>query len=556
MPDLSNPVLRGSFPDPSLVRVGEWFYLATSSFQWFPSIPIHRSRDLRSWEYVGAVDSAVPGGSLAGVSDSGGIWAPALSHDGERFWITYAIVRSVGRPTFDLTVYVSTASEVAGPWSEPEAVASHGFDPSIYHEGGRHWLLNLQNDIRPEGERFAGIVVRELVAEQGEGGLEKIRATGPTSLLWQQAVLIEGPKVVHHDGWYYLVLAEGGTGYEHGVRVARSRELTGGYEIDPEPMVTTRRDPDSPLQKAGHAELVECADGRWVASLLAARPVQTPAGPRSVLGRETVIEAIDWQDGWPRLRHGGTRPRVTIPEADLPTADSSPPGGSRHALPANLGTGWPWSSLRAPVGSWARMGGDGDLLLTGRREIESLTDVALLAARVPEHRARVVVTVDADPTTFSQSAGLSVMYQSDANYTLHVTWAEPVGQAQRGQQWGAETAAGAKRGRRVVALVERLPHGRRTVAVTEVADAGPVRLGVEIEPHQIAFLVNEVVVASGLDVTELSDDAGDLRFTGLMVGMSCHDAVDAEFEARFSDWSSQATAIDPWEVDAELASTS
>ena len=105
-----NPVIRGFAPDPSLVRVGDWYYVATSSFEWFPTIPIHRSRDLAHWEYAGHVEGAVPGGSLAGVPDSGGIWAPSLSWDGERFWVVYSIVRSVGTPYFDTDTYVSTAA--------------------------------------------------------------------------------------------------------------------------------------------------------------------------------------------------------------------------------------------------------------------------------------------------------------------------------------------------------------------------------------------------------------------------------------------------------------
>lgn len=554
--DLVNPVLRGFFPDPSLVRVGDWFYVATSSFQWFPTIPVHRSRDLRTWEYAGAVDVAAPGRTLAGVPDSGGIWAPALSHDGDRFWLTYAIVRSVGGPTFDLTAHVTTAPSVAGPWSEPVAVPSHGFDPSLFHEDGRHWLLNLQNDTRPGGQRFGGVVLRELVLDgvaPAPGGVAPsgapgggmpdgaaplpLRATGPTWLLWQQPELIEGPKVVRHDGWYYLVLAEGGTGYEHGVRVARSRVLTGPYEIDPEPLMTTRRDPGSPLQKCGHAELVECADGSWVASFLTARPVGTAAGPRSVLGRETGIEAIVWRDGWPRLAAGGTRPRVVVPAVELPAVDPVP-----TEVPAPLSSAWPWSTLRAPAGDWLQDDGDGTVRLRGRNELESLFEVSLLARRVPEHEVAAAVTVDADPTSFTQSAGLTVIYQADAAVTAHVTWAEPEGEPQRGQQWVEDRGALAS-GRRVVALVERLPGSRRTTAVREVSDGG-VRLEVRTSPREVSFAVDGVPLGPSLDVTALSDDAGGLRFTGLMVGVSAHDVVDGALEATFSDWAWRTAEVE------------
>lgn len=132
---LHNPVIRGFAPDPSLIRVGDWYYVATSSFEWFPTIPIHRSRDLAHWEYAGHVRGAAPGGTLAGVPDSGGIWAPSLSWDGKRFWVVYTVVRSVGTPYFDQDTYVTTATDVTGPWAPPRRVASHGFDPALFHEG-------------------------------------------------------------------------------------------------------------------------------------------------------------------------------------------------------------------------------------------------------------------------------------------------------------------------------------------------------------------------------------------------------------------------------------
>ncbi|QFR01082.1 glycoside hydrolase family 43 protein [Streptomyces phaeolivaceus] len=196
-----NPVIRGFAPDPSLIRVGEWYYVATSSFEWFPTIPIHRSRDLAHGEYAGHVRGAAPGGSLAGVPDSGGVRAPSLSCDGDRFWVVYTIVRSVGTRYFDLDTYVSTAPAVDGDWTAPRRVVSHGFDPALFHHEGRLWLLDMQSDHRPGGERFAGIVLTEL-------DRSTLRPLGDTHLLLQHDRLIEGPKLLPHDGWYYLVLAE------------------------------------------------------------------------------------------------------------------------------------------------------------------------------------------------------------------------------------------------------------------------------------------------------------------------------------------------------------
>lgn len=519
---LHNPVLRGFAPDPSLVRVGDWYYVATSSFEWFPTIPIHRSRDLAHWEYAGHVQGAAPGGTLTGVPDSGGIWAPSLSWDGERFWAVYSVVRSVGTPYFDTDTYVSTATEAGGKWTTPRRIASHGFDPALFHDDeGRLWLLNLQNDHRPGGRRFAGIVMTEL-------NRETLAPRGDTHLLLQHERLIEGPKLLHRDGWYYLVLAEGGTGFEHGVLVARSRALTGPYELDDRPLLTSRDDPSLPLQKAGHGELVQTPDGDWVLSHLTARPLDTPEGPRCTLGRETAIQAVAWdEEGWPRMRHGGSHPAI---EVDVPTHPAPP---AQLADPEDP-LGWPWSTLRAaPDPSWAdTTTRPGSIRLRGRHGPESRWAHSLLAQRLTEHRAEAEVTVEARPRTFTQAAGLVLWYNTEAYLALDLTWAEPDGEEQRGQQWRDG-------GRTVLGLTTRDEGSTRQVTVVDVDATRPVTLGVTVEYAEARFwyAIDDVRTAVGpaLDFSRLSDDHGSkLRFTGAMAGIHAVDLVDAAFTADFT----------------------
>ncbi|MDQ1066804.1 family 43 glycosylhydrolase [Streptomyces canus] len=665
---LHNPVIRGFAPDPSMVRVGDWYYVATSSFEWFPTIPLHRSRDLAHWEYAGHVEGAVPGNSLAGVPDSGGIWAPSLSWDGERFWVVYSIVRSVGTPYFDTDTYVCTATEAVGEWTAPRRIASHGFDPALFHDEGRLWLLNLQNDHRPGGRRFAGIVLTEL-------DRETLTPVGDTHLLLQHERLVEGPKLVRKDGWYHLVLAEGGTGFEHGVLVARSREITGPYELDERPLLTSRDDPSLPLQKAGHGELVQLPDGSWVLSHLTARPLNTPDGPRCPLGRETAIQAVTWDaDGWPRLRHGGPHPSTEVdvsthprleggaaapahpgpeaqpgtpthpgPQAQLgapapaqrhpavqPAAPTHPrpqaqpgtqnhprpedktpapaqphpaidttaplhprpqpqtvtpahpgpqarPGSQTHpgpqtqpGVPAHPGSqahpdtpaqphpaaptavpthprsskqlalsgdplGWPWSTLRAaPDPSWVDAGArPGWIRLRGRHGPESWWAHSLLAQRITEHRAEAEVTVAARPTTFTQAAGLVLWYNTESYLALDLTWAEPEGEEQRGQQWRGG-------GRTVLSLVERDEGSTRQVAVVDVQTESAFTLGVTVEDGVARFWRVDgdgarIPVGPELDFTRLSDDHGSkLRFTGAMAGIHAVDLVGAVFTADFT----------------------
>lgn len=655
-----NPVIRGFAPDPSIVRAGDWYYLATSSFEWFPTIPLYRSRDLAHWEHAGHVTGAAPGNSLAGVPDSGGIWAPSLSWDGERFWVTYAVVRSVGTPYFDLDVYVTNSPRAEGPWAPPRRVPSHGFDPALFHEDGRLWLLNLQNDHRPDGKRFSGIVATEL-------NPVTLAPVAPTALLLQHERLVEGPKLLRHDGWYHLILAEGGTGYDHGVLTARSRELTGPYELSDHPMLTSRDAPTLPLQKAGHAELVQTPDGAWFLSHLAGRPLPTPQGPRCTLGRETAIQAVTWDEGgWPRLRGGGWHPAEEVPvpgpttaraegrpnlragsgnpaqeaavsrptaaqaegcptlrdgnrhpaqevpvpgptaaqpaapmtsaappegptaprpdgssakkgAAPKPPAESVPPPGPSGATAAELGRtegtpsapgtprplnspmppasssplnspspptscptptplGWPWSTLREPPDpSWADTDSrPGWIRLRGRQGPESRWAQSLLAQRLTEHHAEARVTVDARPTTFTQAAGLLLRYDAEGYVSLDLTWCEPAGEGQRGQQWGGG-------GRTVLSLVERDFEGAREVAVADVGADGPLTLGVTVDGALARFWylrgAERTYLGPKLDVSKLSDDhGGRLRFTGTLAGIHARDLVDAAFTADFRDF--------------------
>ncbi|MFI2432840.1 family 43 glycosylhydrolase [Streptomyces sp. NPDC018693] len=531
--------MRGFAPDPSLVRVDDWYYMATSTFEWFPTIPIHRSHDLAHWEYAGHVDTAAPGGSLVGVPDSGGVWAPSLSWDGERFWVVYAIVRSVGTPYFDLDTYVCTAPDAAGPWTAPRRIASHGFDPALYHEGGRLWLLNLQNDHRPGGNRFSGIVLTELDRDS----LEPI---GDTRLLLQHQRLIEGPKLLRRDGWYHLVLAEGGTGFEHGVLTARSRDLTGPYDLDDRPLLTSRDNPELPLQKAGHAELVQTPDGEWFLSHLTARPLHTPDGPRCTLGRETAIQAVTWDaDGRPRLRQGGWHPEV---EVEVPTEATDGVPARPRPKPRQPQTqtplGWPWSTLREPPApSWSDTEArPGWIRLRGRQGPESRWAQSLLAQRITEHWAVIQVTVDARPFTFTQAAGLILRYDAEAYLSLDLTWAEPEGERQRGQQWQGSG------GRTVLSLIERDEQGPRQAAVVEVDASVPLTLGVTVDGAEARFWYvrdgARTPVGPPLDFSRLSDDHGDrLRFTGAMAGIHARDLVDASFSADFRDFRLVCTPV-------------
>lgn len=220
-------------------------------------------------------------------------------------------------------------------------------------------------------------------------------------------------------------------------------------------------------------------------------------------------------------------------EVDVPTRPARPESESRDADPAEP-FGWPWSTLRGPADpSWADAATrPGWIRLRGRHGPESRWAHSLLARRVTEHRAETEVTVEARPRTFTQAAGLVLRYNADAYLSLDLTWAEPDGEGQRGQQWRGE-------GRTVLSLVEREESGTRQVAVVEVDASAPLTLGVTVEDGRARFWHVRAGVRSPigppLDFTKLSDDYGSkLRFTGAMAGIHAVDLVDSSFTADFT----------------------
>lgn len=223
---VQNPILRGFHPDPSLLRVGDDYYLATSTFEWAPGVRIYHSTDLKHWDYVTSPLDDYSRMDLRGLKASDGIWAPCLSWDGEYFYLIYTVVRDAREfPVMDTPNYLIRTKKLTGPWSDPVYLNSSGFDPSLFHdEDGRKWLVNMEWDYRKilSGENpFTGILLQEYDPEKKAlvGEAKKIFTGSPIGGT-------EGPHLYCHNGYYYLMCAEGGTGWFHAVTLARSRELT------------------------------------------------------------------------------------------------------------------------------------------------------------------------------------------------------------------------------------------------------------------------------------------------------------------------------------------
>ena len=229
---------------------------------------------------------------MRGVPDSGGVWAPCLSYDQGTFYLVYSNVHSFQGVWKDTPNYLVTTTDILGEWSDPIFLSASGFDGSLFHdEDGRKWYLSMTIDHR-KGRFFGDILLQEFDPE-AKKLIGQQYAIFPGTALG----LTEGPHLYRRNGFYYLITAEGGTEYGHAVSIARSKEITGPYEVHPaNPVLTARHHPDAPLQKTGHADMVEGSDGQWYIVCLAGRPLSQHGC--CTLGRETVLEEISWREDW------------------------------------------------------------------------------------------------------------------------------------------------------------------------------------------------------------------------------------------------------------------
>jgi len=276
-----NPVYRGMHPDPSIVRVGEDYYMVNSSFMFFPCIPISHSRDLVHWEVIGHAITRPDWAGLKGLEGGRGYWAPDISYYEGRFYVTATYRLNEGGMPQRLQM-VTSAEKPEGPYCEPVFLDEDGIDPSIFTDldGRRYMLLNR------------GARIFEISAD-GREILSKAK------LLWygDNKKASEGPHMLYKDGYYYLFMAEGGTGTGHRISVARSRTLMGVYESCPYNPILRQWDEKKQLQCCGHGMPVETPEGDWYMVYLCSRP---GVSGRGILGRETALDPITWTaDGWP-----------------------------------------------------------------------------------------------------------------------------------------------------------------------------------------------------------------------------------------------------------------
>ncbi len=429
---IQNPVLPGFNSDPSIIRVEDTYYIATSTFEWFPGVRIHTSKDLVHWNLEAHPLSTVDLLDMRGNPASGGIWAPDLSYADGKFWLVYTDTKITDGSFKDMTNYLTTATDITGPWSEPIKLNGVGFDASLFHDDdGRKYLIQQTWDHREYKHPFDGLTLTEYDVKAER----LLPETARTVYRGTEVKLVEGPHIYKINGYYYIFAAQGGTVYTHEEVVARSKTLDAlSFETQPGEVFLTNFDtPFNYIQKQGHGGLVDTPSGEWYYASLCGRPWHHPnesiTEPRGwcTLGRETSIQKVEWDEtGWPHIvgGHGGTT-EVDAPKdaifTEAPANHNQFNEFDEKELDINFNT------LRVPFdGKMGNINDEvpGHLRLYGQGSLENFFDLSLVARRWQAFNFNAETKVKFNPTSYQAMAGLT-NYYNDKHYSwIFITWNE------------------------------------------------------------------------------------------------------------------------------------
>ncbi|GAB4005359.1 glycoside hydrolase family 43 protein [Glycomyces albus] len=482
-----------------------------------PGVRLHHSRDLKHWRALGGIADSGRLLDLTGVPDSGGVWAPDLTHAHGRFHLVYSVMDSYAHGYKDCANYLITAADVTGPWSDPVRLPGRGFDASLFHdEDGATYLLNMVCVPKP-GRGFDGIEIQRLEEGTPVGEPTPILETSP-------AGVTEGPHLYRKDGWYYLFCAEGGTGYNHGEIVARSKDLMGPYEIDPNGPHHRPRQARCRTPEGRPRQPDPDAGGEWYMPYLTGRPVvrnpdRTPlerdGTDPCVLGRETAIAPVEWVDGWPRV--AGAAPAVEIPAPNL-DPHPWPPEPTRDEFDADR-LDSRWSTLRRhPSADWLNLTDrPSHLRVTGGQGPFARRTPSLVAQRVTAERGIFEAGIEYTPVTEHQSAGIVAYYNADNWHFLQISL---------------------ERGGPTLSLVTCSWGERKIVPVAEVGPSLDLRIALEGPRLRFAYREGEwTELDQDRDATILSDEfaktADTWAFTGAFMGLWVQDLAA---EGGFADF--------------------
>lgn len=423
----TNPILPGGYPDPSIVRVGEDFYIVNSSFEYFPGLPVHHSRDLVNWELIGYAmhnpDWYRDEVNMLDVQSNGGIHAPSIRHhEGTFYVVTTNVYAPPDGGRARMVNFIVSAEQAHGPWSAPTVIEhAPGIDPDIFFDDdGRVWYLGTHVPEKPNFPGEGEIWLQELNPENWQ-------LTGARYFLWRGAcggTWAEGPHLYKRDGRYYLLVAEGGTHFNHAAMIAVSDDIRGPYVSNARnPIMTSRHlSYDHWVNSTGHGDMVELADGRW---FMVALGIRGDEQRRSNMGRETFLAPVVWEREpfeWKEVKHEW--PVVAHETGRIERYWGLPFEGTRQYRSLEFfddfsarRLDWQWNFRRIPrPGTYSLEDDSGVLRLYASPEvIMERRRASLMGFRQTESDFTYLASMRFAPTQLGVSAGLSLV-QKDDNY--------------------------------------------------------------------------------------------------------------------------------------------
>jgi xylan 1,4-beta-xylosidase len=525
-----NPIIPGFNPDPSICRSGEDFYLVTSSFEYFPGVPVYHSPDLVNWEMVGHVLSRPSQHNLDSVPCSGGIYAPTIRvHNGTWYMIT---TFSGTRKGYQRGNFIATAKKPEGPWSDPHWIKdAPGIDPSLFFDddGKAYYCGNITPE-KKVWDKHRNIWVQEidlrnfvLTGKRVEvlDGAEYYKKGTLDGGIENGVNNYESPHIYKKNGFYYLMIAHGGTSQNHAVSMWRSRNIFGPYEINPANPILSHRDlsVEYPMTSTGHADLAEAQNGSWWMVFLAKRPY---GGENHILGRETFLVPVDWKGDWPIVNPDGEKGRASVVHFR--------PGFSNGKIPdccnkddfTSPALGKNWTFIRTPWTEWWSLSRNkGFLAIDLRPEmISDLANPSFIGTRQADINCKCSVKMEFEPKVLNEEAGLVVERDRENYFKFTVTRNE------KGL---------------LVRLVSRsIANGKDEIVATAEIRQGTKFLKITSEGVLYTFRWSEDgetwnSLAENMDGRFLGT-AGAGRFTGTLTGMYASSNGKESTNRAFFDW--------------------